>query len=324
MSGSGIGEFAIGDSGIGDPAAGSDVVGVTTAGDLINYCFRVTGISGQGQSPSAEDAQDALTTLAAMVAQWQRKRWLTWTLDETIVISTGATSYTVSPTGNFPIARPDRIESAFVRYLPSISVSGTFQSNGGVVTIVPGSSTLPTSPTGLGPGQFWNNGGVLMVTPGAPTNVGITYVDTPLGIIESREDFNTICLKTFQAWPAGVFYESAWPTGLLHFWPVPSPSVYELHIFTKTTLPVFDSLTDNLGNSLPPEYIEALKYSLVVRLAADWGMQPRPAHVAAMRAALNTVRMANTQEPSLRMPGDLPGRARRNGTNMAAFISGRW
>lgn len=294
---------------------------IATAGDLINWCFRVTGISGQGQSPSAEDSADALATLAGMVAQWQRKRWLTWTLDETIAISTGATSYTVAPTGNFPIARPDRIESAFVRYLPSITVSGTFQNNGGVITIVPGSSSLPTSPP-VGPGLYWNNGGVLMVTPGAPTTVGITYVDVPLGIIESREDFNTIALKTFQAWPAGVFYESAFPTGLLHFWPVPSPSVYELHVFTKTTLPVYANLADALN--LPPEFLEAAKYSLVVRLAADWGMQPRSAHVAAMRAALNTVRMANTQEPSLRMPADLPGRARRNGTNMAAFISGRW
>lgn len=296
---------------------------IATAGDLINYCFRVTGISGQGQSPSAEDAQDALTTLAAMVAQWQRKRWLTWSLTETIVISTGATSYTVSPTGNFPIPRPDRIESAFVRYLPSINVSGTFQSNGGVVTIVLGSSTLPTSPTGLGPGQFWNNGGVLMVTPGDPFGTtSTTYVDVPLGLIESREDYNLIAIKGLQAWPSAVFYESAFPTGVLHFWPVPSPSVYELHIFTKAALPVYTGLTDLLN--LPPEFLEAAKYSLVVRLAADWGMQPRPAHVAAMRAALNTVRMANTQEPSLRMPGDLPGRARRNGTNMAAFISGRW
>jgi hypothetical protein len=243
---------------------------ISTAGDLINYCFRVTGINGVGQSPSSEDSADALVTLAAMIGQWQRKRWLTYALTETAVVSTGANSYTIGATGAFAVARPDRIESAFVRYL-----------------------------------------GAAIQT------------DIPLGIIESAEDFASIAIKTgFNAWPVAVWYESSFPIGVLHFWPVASAGSYEMHIFTKTALPVFANLTDVI--SLPPEYIEALKYSLVVRLAADWGMEPKPAHVAAMRAALNTVRMANTQEPSLRMPGDLPGRARRNGTNMAAFISGRW
>jgi len=243
---------------------------INTAGDLINFCFRVSGINGQGQTPSAEDSQDALVTLAAMIGQWQRKRWLTYALTETTVISTGAQFYNVGVGGTFNIPRPDRIESAFIRYL--------------------GSSLA---------------------------------VDVPLGIIESAEDYATIAIKTgFQAWPVAVWYESSFPIGVLHFWPVASAGSYEMHIFTKAALPVFANLTDVI--SLPPEYTEALKYSLVVRLAADWGMEPKPAHVAAMRAALNTVRMANTQEPSLRMPGDLPGRARRNGTNMAAFISGRW
>lgn len=295
----------------------------TTCQQMIGLALRMAGriTDAQGVSDSSADVNDALAMMTMLVGQWQRKRWLTWSLTETIVISTGATSYTVSPTGNFPIPRPDRIESAFVRYLPSISVSGTFQNNGGVITIVAGSSSLPTSPP-VGPGLYWNNGGVLMVTAGAPTTVGTTYVDIPLGIIESREDFNTIALKTFQAWPAGVFYESAFPTGLLHFWPVPSPSVYELHVFTKAALPVYATVNDALN--LPPEYSEAMLYSLAVRLEMAAGGDPKPSHVAAMRAALNTVRMANVQEPSLQMPRDLPGRPRRNGSNMAAFISGRW
>lgn len=241
---------------------------ISTAGDLIAFCFRASGINGQGQSASAEDSADALTTLAAMVGQWQRKRWLTWDLAETILVSTGAQSYTVAPAGDFAMPRPDRIESAFVRYLNGASVP----------------------------------------------------LDIPLGIIESREDYNTISLKTFTAWPSAVFYESAFPVGILHFWPVPPASLYEMHIFTKSALPVFANLTDVI--SLPPEYIEALKYNLVVRLAADWGMTPKPAHVLAARAALNTIRMANVQIAQLSMPAGVSGQ-RRSGSNMAAFIAGR-
>jgi hypothetical protein len=244
---------------------------ISTAGDLINFCFRVSGINGQGQTSSAEDSADALVTLAAMVGQWQRKRWLTWSLTETAVVSTGANSYTIGATGAFAVPRPDRIESAFVRYVAS-------------------------SPS----------------------------VDVPLGIIESAEDYATIAIKTLPGWAAGggLFYESSFPLGVLHFWPVTPATQFELHIFTKAALPVFAALTDAI--SLPPEYIEALKYNLVVRLAADWGMEPKPAHVKLAMAGLNTIRTANTQIPTQRMPGDLPGRARHNGTNMAAFISGRW
>ena len=295
---------------------------ISTAGDLIAFCFRVSGINGVGQTASADDTNDAMTTLTAMLGQWQRKRWLVPDLTETVVVATGALSYTVGPSGTFAIPRPDRIESAFVRFLPG--VAGTFTNNGGVITILPGTSSLPTSPTGLGPGVYWNNGGVLCITSGTPTGTGTNYLDYPIGIIQSREDYNSISLKYLATLPQAVFYDSAFPVGNLFFWPVPPAGAYELHVFTKSALPVYVNLTDPLN--LPPEYIEAAKYSLVVRLSMDWGMTPKPAHVGAMRAALNTIRMANTQIAQLQMPGGLPGRSRRGGLaafSDPAFLGGR-
>src|ERR1700712_4620744 len=90
---------------------------ITTAGDLIAYCFRISGVAGVGQSVSSDDANDALETLSEMLAQWQQKRWLAYTLTETVKTSTGASSYTIGAGGDFDMARPDRLESAFVRYL---------------------------------------------------------------------------------------------------------------------------------------------------------------------------------------------------------------
>jgi hypothetical protein len=245
---------------------------LSTAGDLITLALRNAGVNGVGQSPSFEDANDGLMILSAMVAGWQRKRWLVWSLADTSLVSTGAASYTVGPAGDFAIARPDKLEAAYARLLTS----------------------------------------------------GPNYLDAGLGIIEAREDWSQISLKTLTTFPSAVFYDSAWPTGVLHVWPVPAASIYEIHIVTKATLPVFGALTDPLN--LPPEYIEALLYSLAVRLAMNYGLQPQPAHVQAMRAALNTIRMANTEIATLGMPAGVSGRAGSGRAASAdpAFQSGRW
>lgn len=73
------------------------------------------GVTGQGQTPSAEDYSTCLRLLNQIIAQWRRKRWIIWSLVDTAFVSTGAISYTVGPTGNFPIARPDRLEAAYFR-----------------------------------------------------------------------------------------------------------------------------------------------------------------------------------------------------------------
>ena len=86
-----------------------------TAGSIINLALKMAGVLGVGQTASAEDSNDALTLLNAMLAQWQRKRWLVYSLDDVSFAATGAQSYTVGTGQNINITRPDRIEAAFVR-----------------------------------------------------------------------------------------------------------------------------------------------------------------------------------------------------------------
>ncbi len=92
---------------------------ISTTGDLITFALRTVGISGVGQTPLAEDSNTGLQLLSNIMAEWQRRRWLVWTLTDTSITSTGAESYTVAPTGDFAIARPDKLESAFARLLPT-------------------------------------------------------------------------------------------------------------------------------------------------------------------------------------------------------------
>jgi hypothetical protein len=85
--------------------------------DIITLALKKAGVVGVGQTPEAEDTNDAFSDLNMMLGQWSRRRWLVFHLVDVAKVSTGAASYTVGPGGDFNVARPDRIESAYVRSL---------------------------------------------------------------------------------------------------------------------------------------------------------------------------------------------------------------
>ena len=89
--------------------------------DLIRLVLRDAGVNGVGQSPSDEENNDVLLHLNMMLGQWNRKRWMVYHLVDVSFVSTGALSYTVGTGGDFNIARPDRIEAAFARYVGTSS-----------------------------------------------------------------------------------------------------------------------------------------------------------------------------------------------------------
>jgi len=131
---------------------------------------------------------------------------------------------------------------------------------------------------------------------------GTTPVDIPLAVIVAKEDWATISIKNLKSLPSAVFLNTSWPQGRVYFWPVPpAAQQMELTLVLKAALPIYTTLVDPLG--LPPEYEEALLWSLCVRLQMAYGLPARPDHVAAMRQAVNVVMTANTQIGTLGMPG---------------------
>lgn len=93
---------------------------MTTPRDIIRLALKSCGALGVGQTPLAENENDAFLLLNQMLAQWQRKRWMVYRMVTTALTSTGATSYTIGPGGDFNVAtRPDKLQAAFVRQLTS-------------------------------------------------------------------------------------------------------------------------------------------------------------------------------------------------------------
>jgi len=93
----------------------------TTLGDICTAALKECGAVGVGQTPLADDINDAWARLQWMLMQWERKRWLVYHLVNLSHVSTGAQSYSVGPGGDFdtgsPSVRPGKLASAFARQL---------------------------------------------------------------------------------------------------------------------------------------------------------------------------------------------------------------
>jgi hypothetical protein len=226
---------------------------LTTPQEQVAFGLRAIGVLGVGQTALPEDYSDAFAALNGMIAGWNAKRWLVYHLVDVSVPTTGQISYTVGPGGDFNMARPTRLESAYIR-------------------------------------QFINN---------APN-----FVDYPLTILQSREDYSNIALKTLGTWPIAIFYDSDFPLGSVFPWPVPSGALFELHLVLKATLRQFDSYVQSIN--LPEEYTEAIWTNLAIRLAAIYPGSSLPeATVGLAKASLETIRTANAQIPRMEMPTGL-------------------
>lgn len=134
------------------------------------------------------------------------------------------------------------------------------------------------------------------------------YVDIPLDIIQSHEDYARIPVKNVGTLAWRIFYDPAWPLGILRPWPVPQASLYEIHCGFKVVLPRFASLQQPIN--FPPEYEPALNWCLARRLRVSYQMAQDPEINALARDALNTIRLANMAVGVLQMPSFLRNRHR--------------
>jgi len=133
-------------------------------------------------------------------------------------------------------------------------------------------------------------------------------VDIPIDIIQSHEDYSRITVKTVGTLPWRIFYDPAWPVGLLFPWPVPQPTIYEVHVGFKVVLPRFTAMAQPIN--FPPEYESALNWCGARRVRASYQLPEDPTINSIARDALNTIRLANTAMSTLRLPEFLRNRNR--------------
>lgn len=347
----------------------------TTARQIITLALKECGVIGVGQTPLAEDFNDAFILLNRMCAQWQKKRWLIPALIDISMPGNGLRSNKIGPGQYWNYPRPDKIQAAYVvqtngfpetRYMTAGDFSNDFSND-------------------------FNNFHVVE-TPVDQNNLGLN-VSIPLKLIQSYEDYARIAVKSLASLPNYLFYDGAQPYGNVFTWPVPDAR-YQVHLIVKANLGFATGLkklqivsegtnyidgiysnvpvlnTTNSTNTKKPgigengtvnvevisgqiisievnkpgnsyaldnylsldpnymsfdgegglfkiielqsnpdikldmgdEYFEALHYNLAIRLCSMYQLSPQPSTITLAKLALNTIKIANTQVPTMNMP----------------------
>jgi hypothetical protein len=83
--------------------------------DVIKAALQCAGVLAAGESPGAQDTLDITVLLQSMLKYWAEKGLKPWCYRTISWASTGASSYTVGPTGVVTPDRPIRILQAWVR-----------------------------------------------------------------------------------------------------------------------------------------------------------------------------------------------------------------
>jgi len=97
---------------------------MATAGDQINGALRLLGILAEGETPSAETSQDALSALNQMIDSWNTERLMIYnTIDQVFTWTPNQITRTLGPTGDFVGNRPILMDDSTYFKDPSNGIS---------------------------------------------------------------------------------------------------------------------------------------------------------------------------------------------------------
>lgn len=323
---------------------------MTTARSIIELAMKEAGVLGVGQSLLAEDINDGFTLLNNMLAQWQKRRWLVPNLMEVVAAGNGNKSNLIGPGQYYNSARPDKIQAAYFKQL-----TGGISANQVSYPLIPiwsyeNYANIALKELATWPIYFFYDAkfpyGNVYIWP-IPDNTYEIHliVKGPIGFTIELEAGNitnagagyvngnyvAVPLVNLTGFGSGGTADITVVGGIVTVFAIHNPGDgYEVNDqltvlnsslggtgagFLWTVTKVTDDL--NAQFNMPPEYEEAIHYNLCVRLTSMYQYPPNPVQGQLAKIALNTIKNANAQIPTLSMPNSL--RFNRNGNNFYIF-----
>lgn len=91
---------------------------MATGRDLVQSAMRLIGAIAPGETASAQEATDGLSTAVRMLANWSTENLIVYgKVREEFALTSGVSRYTMGPSGTFNTSRPIRIDAVAVQLL---------------------------------------------------------------------------------------------------------------------------------------------------------------------------------------------------------------
>ena len=296
----------------------------STALDLIVGALRNINALESGETPNANDANDAMQVLNDMLESWSTEKLLVVaSVENILVFNPGQYIYTIGNytggtfTGTLVSGSPTisgvtipaglKVGSALTDVnlaIPTSTPTKVTAINAGAGTITMSANALatvasPETMTFTIPGDFGydSSTGAIIQRPLRITNAftriavaGQSNLDYQIRI-QTQDKYTAIGLKTLPLpWPTDLFYNETYPLGTLYFYGNPSMAG-ELHLWTDQIFSEF--ATTNQSISLPQGYSRAIKTNLALELAAEYGKAVSPPLAQRARESKNMLKALN-------------------------------
>lgn len=308
---------------------------MSTARDFITLAMKEAGVLGVGQSLLSEDVNDGFTLLNRMLAHWQKKRWIVPNLYEVVNIGNNQKSNLIGPGQYYNSARPDKIQAAYMVQLTGDSQSNPVSFPLRQIWSYEDYALLSLKQLNSWPMYFFYDGafplGNVYVWP-IPTQqyeihlivkgpIGFTIQLEAGEIVSGGIDYVDgayldVPFTNLTGFGAGGTADITVAGGVITNIVIHEPGDgYKINDnlgidntpmggvgsgFIYNVTDVTDSLDAEFN--MPPEYEEAIHYSLCVRLSTMYQLPVNPAQVTLAKLALNTIKIANAQIPTLKVP----------------------
>lgn len=115
----------------------------------------------------------------------------------------------------------------------------------------------------------------------------LSGIDYPLEVI-GRDDYNSISIKTTPGIPKYLYYYPAFPVATVNLYQVPDAA----YTMSLDALQPITALSRDTELNLPPEYEEAIKYNLALRMAPIYRS---PLRAEVVQLAENSYRALSVQ-----------------------------
>lgn len=224
---------------------------MATVRDIIAGSLRLISVVAAGETPTAQEQADALVSLNDMIETWSNEGLMIFKTDrEVFPLTSGKSSYTIGPLGDFATSRPMQV----------MDVKSTLPDT--VVTII--TPYDPGDPLAIPP---------IPETPEVTQTSYLAKAETPVDIFNIQQWGEIRDKRTTGSLVSKVFFQGTYPLETMDVWPVPSIESGVV-LYTLKALSSFTSVNDTV--SLPPGYARALRYNLAVELAPEYEREAKP------------------------------------------------